>query len=202
MHSRHHTQYCYKVLNSLFMIIILTGPVNGQDTCTVGDMLSSSTSSAMTRRLFLDINHPAPCSGTVTMWHVCYYEPSSTQPSTDFTALFYIWRPIENTEFYRPVVQTSHTVNIFNPENNENFECTDINFDAVILIEEGDILGAYIPGVNGLRVVSDGLSGENRLQFINSGPDVNSVTTSETAQLLTGHELHLTADIGEYLNCV
>ncbi len=161
-------------------------------------MLSSSTSSRMTGRLFLDIDHPAPCSGTVTTWHVCYYHPSNIWVSTEFTAIFQVWSPINRTGIYQRVLQTLLTANVINFGDTEIYICKDISFDFVIPINEGDVYGAYIPGVNGLRVVSDGFPVENRLLLVNSGPNISSVTTSETTQLLTGLELHLTADIGGY----
>ncbi len=180
-------------------MLILTGIVHGQDSCTVGELLASTVSSSLVGRLFLDIGNPAPCTGTITAWHFCYYEPGRIRDSQDFTALLQVWRPIESSSDYRRVSQTSQTVSVLNTGRSENFECGDMLLQEsdFIPIEENDILGVYIPGLNGLRLVSENFPSESELFFINPGPDVSSVTTSETAQLLTEHKLHLTADIGK-----
>ncbi len=101
------------------------------------------------------------------------------------------------TDTYERVAQSSQTDDVLNFGRSERFDCRDhiLQESDFIPIEENDILAVYIPGSDGLRMVSDDFPG-SRLYYIDTGADINAVTTSELAQEITGHELYLTADIG------
>ncbi len=161
-------------------------------------MLESTSSSSMTGSIFMDIDHPAPCSGLITAWHFCHYAQRRILISREFTALLQVWRPMEGTDTYERVAQLPQIDEIFNLGRSERFDCKDqiLQESDFIPIEEKDILAVYIPGSDGLRMVSGDFPVGSRLYYIDTGADINAVTTSELAQEITGHELYLTADIG------
>ena len=164
--------------------------------CTFGDSVEEENAVNYDRpgTLFLDIDNPSPCSGSISSWHFCHYEPFIIQ-SRDYTALLQIWRPQGGMRFTK-VSETSlsETVAPFRGE----FECMNVTVQTSIPVNEGDILAVYVPGTRGLRMVSETLS-NNRLFFIEPGVDVSQVTevTITGGQTLDTHELYLTAEIGK-----
>ena len=164
--------------------------------CTLGDSVEDQTTSNSGRSgtLFLDIDNPSPCSGSITSWHFCHYEPFERR-NCDYTALVQIWRPQEEMK-YMKVSETSLSETI--PAFSSGFECVNVTEQISIPVSEGDILAVYIPGSRGLRMVSENLS-NNSLFYIEPGTNVSQLTevTITGGQMLDTHELHLTAEIGE-----
>ena len=181
---------------SIDLLFISLGYATGQGMCTFGDSVEDQTTSSSPRSgtLFLDIDNPSPCSGSITSWHFCHYEQSEPQDRI-YTALVQIWRPQEEMK-YMKVSETSLSETI--ARRSSGFECVNVTEQTSIPVSEGDILAVYIPGSRGLRMVSENLS-NNRLFYIEPGSDVSQVTEVmiTEGQMLDNHELHLTAEIGK-----
>ncbi len=75
----------------------------------------------MTGTLFLDIDHPAPCSGRITAWHFCHFAQQRILLSREFTALLQVWRPMAGTDTYERVAQSSQTDDVLNFGRSERF---------------------------------------------------------------------------------
>ena len=72
-----------------------------------------------------------------------------------------------------------------------------------INVTQGDVLGVYMPGTRGLRMIAMDQTG-NRLHHSPAVLDVSQLTQISLGltQEMADHALHLTADIGMFTNSV
>ena len=105
-------------------------------------------------RLYLNTDNPARCSGIITQLKYCYYPPDD-----ELQRIYQVYFAIYRREFNRRgnvqyqrqrVIPLSRS--LFGLD--EEFSCMTRNI-IPILIQEGDIIGACLPRINSLDVVSD-----------------------------------------------
>ena len=128
---------------------VFDGEVNCQ--CgRIGTTVQTQFTAVRDHRFYLNINNPAPCSGTVMRWNFCYYRPLSTSEMS-YRAIAAVYRPRRNSSdgsvhYQRITDRVYNIVRGGSPiRNNPNrvFECRNPNppdFD----IQAGDVLGACI----------------------------------------------------------
>ena len=145
--------------------------------------------------LYLDVDHPAVCSGSITAWHFCHYAPWLFSSAT-YSALFQVWRETTSGN-YTKVFEVPQEGDI--PRRQRQFLCVDITLaeSEYVSVTQGDVLGVYMPGTRGLRMIAMDQTG-NRLHHSPAVLDVSQLTqiTLDSTQEMIDHALHLTADIG------
>ena len=168
--------------------------------CTLGNPDQKEARDFQMSGIFLDLDHPAECPGSVIAWHLCHYRPflfSTTEYNTDIQ----IWRETSNATYTR-IYQTTQTDEI--PRRTSDFFCLDVIPQQKVEVRRGDVFGIYFPSVRGLRMVAMNKPG-NRLFYSAVSPGdaefVNWLTLS-SMQELTQHVLHLAADVGEPTKCM
>ena len=113
-------------------------------------------------RLYLNTDNPAQCSGFIMQLEYCYYPPDD-----ELQTFYHIYFGIYRREFNRQrnvqyqllqqrIIPLSGFVNGFISGLDEEFSCTTLNnIIPAIRIQKGDIIGACLPRINSLDVVSD-----------------------------------------------
>ena len=206
---------------------VLVQAATGTQCGTIGS--SDAERPVTTRRdqmFYLNTANPAPCTGNITSWRVCYYGPDSVEFSS-YWAVYALYRKVgsgsnENyervSELFKAVRATSSLANfdrtgIIDGEVQEGgFECyedfIDIN-QTPVTVRAGDILGACIldpidgenTGRQQLDVVGETI-GESLLGRSSSGCTILALPDSvQSNQLSTisSRRLHIHANIGNFL---
>jgi len=106
------------------------------------DRMERGLSSA--RGLFLDLQNPAPCNGTVTAWNYCFYRIESAS-DINYIVDFVVYRRMGSN--YQLV--ESRTVDMSGPQLaalNSDFMCDTISLQESEMFEirEADVLGACL----------------------------------------------------------
>ena len=148
--------------------------------------------------IYLNIEHPAECSGSLIAWRFCHYSPLLLFEAK-YSASIQIWRQT-STDIYTRIVDSTQEYDII-PEKND-FSCHDVSLELPVRVEKGDVFGIHLPSVRGLRMVSrskpgeelllDELEGENDAQFVKQ-------LSTTSMQKLTQQVLHLSGVIGKPL---
>ena len=107
-------------------------------------------------RLYLNTDNPAQCNGSITQLEYCYYPPDN--PQRIYSVDIAIYR-----EQFNRRQQRVYQLQIYIPISlsgfllNDEFSCATLNIPSTIAIyiQEGDIIGACLPGINSLDVVND-----------------------------------------------
>ena len=161
--SGESTLYCI-VITSIFIQIVN----NVRSTCrngarTIGSdnrIQYEAESQSLGGRLYLNIDNPALCSGTVTRWEYCFYPPID---NGTYHILFAIYRQSDafpNIPFYQSrSPRLNLTISIDNKVD-EGFLCNSFFPAEQISVQQGDIIGICLPRTNTLDIVSD-TSGEH-----------------------------------------
>ena len=136
----------------------------GQDACgSIGNSNENDALSAERDRMFyLNTANPAPCTGNVTSWRVCYYGPNQDPVDEDFFsywATYAVYRKMGSgaDEYYEQVSQlfsavtaTNNLVRIDSTGildaviRQQGFTCYDDSITAPLTVQAGDIIGACI----------------------------------------------------------
>ena len=149
---------------------------------------------------YLDLNHPANCTGNLTMWHFCYYSVNLTQERT-YGIFFNVWRHNEhNSRILERVHHFLFDINITNSSNLAALVCE--NVTDLFEVYPEDVIGVFVLettvlGTLPLHVIAAATSGFG-LYFDSGGTfTVNKDVDFEWMPTLA---LHLYADIGEAVN--
>lgn len=171
-------------------------------------------------RFYLNTANPAPCTGNITGWHLCYYGPNLIQPLTQYWATYAVYRKIGagSDERYERVSEVYSAVRgppfaaLFGNTGliKSGFSCNDYSVEtntSQLTIQAGDVLGACvftpIDGEFFLRQRLDIVgqtSGESLLGMDTSACNTKFLPTSVTVNELSTYDsrrLHLYADIGK-----
>ena len=139
--------------------------------------------------LIIDIDNPAVCSGQITAWNVCYYNPRLFTLLNTLPISLQIWRFNTPTQGVR-VSAIARTLTI--PTSPLSFQCITIQLSPNDYMDviAGDVIGVVRTVNEVLPVV--GNSNGVRLLFSQSAPaSVNTLT------VLNDRALHVTAEIGK-----
>lgn len=177
---------CYNVV----LVVFLSELVSAD--CTVGDGELEVESTANTvPGLYIDSDNPSPCTGQLTGWRYCYYEPDSGNRVTTNVQL-HVWRLDLNDNAYIKVGQSDDSIR---PRPRGRFRCRNVNLDdnEYIDIKKGDVLGVFL-GTPTLMVVADAMS-PRHLLF--SAVGVQNTAAANDLEEANGLRIHLRAEISE-----
>ena len=106
-------------------------------------------------RLYLNTDNPAQCSGFITQLEYCYYQPDDLRRINFYSVNIGIYREQQFSRRRQRVGYQLQTIPIRlrGLLLNEEFSC--VTLPVFIFIQEGDIIGACLSGINSLDVVSD-----------------------------------------------
>ena len=141
---------------------------NARSTCqngarTIGSdnrIQYEAESQSLGGRLYLNIDNPALCSGTITRWEYCFYPPID---NGTYHILFAIYRQSDafpNIPFYQSRSPRLNLTISIDYKVDEGFLCSSIFPAEQISVQQGDIIGICLPRTNTLDIVSD-TSGEH-----------------------------------------
>ena len=195
-----------------------------QEQCgSIGNSDETAATASRARMFYLDTANPAPCTGNVTSWRVCYYGPDSIDDRGSYWATYAVYRRTGsgNSVRYTRVSEMFGAIRIIEDYVSADpivdgeivqgsFNCYDdsINVgDSPLTIQTGDILGACVfdPsnsfGVNRLPLdVVGEVNGESLQQMGNDGCSRTNIPSDiSTNQLSTvnSRRLHIHANIGK-----
>lgn len=149
---------------------------------------------------YLDLKHPANCTGNLTMWHFCYYSANLTQERT-YGIFFDVWRHNKhNSQNLERVHHFPFEINFTNHSNLDTLVCE--NVTDMFEVHPEDVLGvlileATILGTLPLHVISAATSGFG-LYFDSRG--TFTVDKDVDLEWMPTLALHLYADVGKAVN--
>ena len=197
-----------------------------QDTCgSIGNSNEIALAADRSRRFYLDTANPAPCTGNVTSWRVCYYGPNQQDIDNDeffsYWATYAVYRKMGSgvDEHYQQVSQLFSAViatnNLMQIDNNgtidgvirqQGFICYDDSITAPLTVQAGDIVGACVFNpTNGNFFIRSQLDvvgrvdGESLLQMGSGGCSTTALPMEIRASQLStvnSRRLHIYANIG------
>ena len=126
--------------------------VNCQAQCSPGIGSNNETefiaSTVTTPSIYLNTDYPAPCSGTVTRWRLCFYRPDTHEDGDRYRLTLAVYRPMDsgNSTQYERVESSLRTVTRIFPTQSSNFSCQNIHLDMAgqFDIEADDIVGVCV----------------------------------------------------------
>ena len=204
-----------------------------QEHCS-GSIGSNNAETAATpsraQLFYLNTANPAPCTGHITSWTVCYYRPDAMNIVNFFWATYAVYRRmgtdssihyIRVSEIFRAVrtnLNTDYTnaQEVDGKNTQDGFDCYTDSLDAgasPLTIQAGDILGACVFDPDGdiqvilstlpLHVVGEAGSGESLMQMGTAGCSRQTLPSDIPANELTvinSRRLHIYANIGKLMN--
>ena len=178
--SRHYGHSVFTIIVALSVF----GVVNGG--CTLGRTGVQNTVGFLNPGLYIDIDNPAVCSGQITAWNVCYYNPRLFSHLNTLPISLQIWR--------NGVRVGAYVESVTIPASPPSFRCITIQLspNEYMDVRVGDVIGVVMNANEVLPVV--GNSNGVRLLFSQSAPA--SVNTG-TLTVLNNMVLHVTAVIGK-----
>lgn len=187
----------------------------------IGNSNEAAATPSRARRFYLNAAHPAPCTGNVTSWRVCYYGPDNVNRIGSYWATYAVYRVMVSDASARYVrvsemFRAIRTIAGFTGDPivdgeivEEGFNCYTDSIDvgdSPLTIQAGDLLGACIfdPSnsilVNRLQLdVVGEANGESLLQMDEGGCSRNAIPSDIPANQLTSldsRRLHIYANIG------
>ena len=197
-----------------------------QDSCgSIGNSDETRITARRNEQFYLNTGNPAPCSGNVTSWRVCYYgrgDDLEDNQRRSYLATYAVYRLMgsDDNEIYERVSEiftaTVTTSNIAGGDTvdatvrQNGFTCFDDSTSAPVMVESDDIVGAcvfrpddFVPNfitTRELDVVGE-TSGESLqvLTDVDSGCSRTEIPSNiQTSQLSTrnSRRLHIYANIG------
>ena len=193
-------------------IFVFTGHgtvCTGQSCTSVGNTDRSEHSQSDAKALFLDLQNPAQCSGTVTAWNYCFYRIESALNQT-YIVDFVVYRRVGSGNIYRLVENSNTIVDLSGGQLaalNSDFNCTrtPLPESEMFEIQESDVLGACLNEVGSNHKVLDILaeSVTNTLYAIvgctESGVNIPSMIMSNQLAPSPSFALHLFVDVSEFI---
>ena len=147
--------------------------------------------------LYIDIENPAVCSGQITAWNLCYYNPrvfiqasvSTLQISLE------VWRFDEQRN---GVLVGRHMETVAIPVSPENFQCIKIKLspDEYMDVSAGDVIGVPLMNRDAVLPVVGNIENSTLLFSQVSLPVLNELDM-DSIETRSSNALHVTADIGK-----
>ena len=110
----------------------------------VGHDVQASQSMLTNLRFYLNTQNPAPCSGNVTTWEYCYYQPDVT--AREYWASFGIYKLVESN--YQLASDKFRIIIPNNEIGSSSFTCRTFTTPSVTTIQQGDVVGACVHDVS------------------------------------------------------
>ena len=197
-----------------------------QDNCgSIGSSNEDRLSATRNQAFYLNTANPAPCTGNITSWRVCYYGPNQDLDSDDFRsywATYAVYRKMGSggDERYERVSQLFSAVRATNNLaqlditgivddviQQQGFNCYDDSVASPLTIQAEDVLGACIFDPTDenffsrrqLDIVGQVDGEESLLQMGTGGCSTEALPDSIQANQLSNansRRLHLYANIG------
>ena len=170
------------IFNEFLKVDLVVHLTSAQEGC-IGFIGSSDAERAATpsraQMLYLNTANPAPCTGNITSWTVCYYGPDVVNPVGIYYATYALYRRtgsgnsacyVRVSEMFRAVrsarvyVENDISEDVDGEIKRGSFNCYTDTLDvgaSPLMVETGDILGACvfdpdydfdIPGVSDILV--------------------------------------------------
>ncbi len=163
---------CIDLYSAVSVVVV----VHGQE-CRVGSDAEEVVASRA-HSFYLNTKDPAPCTGTLTQFQYCYYQPTTTAASYDFTFAIYRRDTDSESASFTAVSQAFTTgrglYNTGLTSFDDTFACASYSVDE-ITVQAGDMIGVciYDPPDNAepVRWFLDGLDYINRVQLDLIGED-------------------------------
>ena len=197
-----------------------------QEQCgSIGNSDETAGTASRAQMFYLDTANPAPCTGNVTSWRVCYYGPDSIDDRGSYWATYAVYRRMGSdnsitgymcvSEMFRAIRTVSRIINndpIVDGEIEQGgFNCYNDSIDAgdsPLTIQAGDILGACVfdpinsPfSVNRLSLdVVGEVNGESLQQMGTDGCSRTNIPSDISINQLStvnSRRLHIHANIGK-----
>ena len=149
-----------KVFTAFFSEVTLT---LAQDTCgSIGNSNENALSAESGQSFYLNTANPAPCTGNVTSWRVCYYGPNQDVDSDEFFSYWatyaVYWRMGSGaderyeqvSQLFSAVMATSNLVRVDSSNvidgviQQQGFTCYDDPITVPLTVQAGDVLGACV----------------------------------------------------------
>ena len=170
--------------------------LNVHGDCTVGRTDQKPISSNPNPGLYIDRLHPTSCSGQITQWNFCYFNPRNFHDRDRVQIHFQVWR---FNSPQRGVRVADHVVTVNIPEEPEEFQCETITLDqdSYMNITEGDYLGVQQLLNRVLPVVGNSQERTDTLvfrPFTSISPTEVNVRAPGTV-ILSSNILHVNANI-------
>ena len=105
--------------------------------------------------IYLNIENPAQCNGTITQWKYCYYKPDNQEDYQAHVALYRRTVPGRSGNVHYRRQNPSYSISIKHDEEGSDFVCASYPLNESIAIQQGDFIGICLPQNNSLDVVSD-----------------------------------------------
>ncbi len=167
--------------------------------CTLGRPDLEATSPNLTSGTYIDMTSPASCSGQITQWNYCYYNPQDIGINANrFLVIFQVWR-LSSAQSGVVVGRSAETIIIL--PSTQSFQCNSIvlSMNDYITVAEGDYLGLRLSGDALPAVANSNIPGA-QLLFIPASFFIPSEIDSTTnVQNRVSNVLHVTAKIGKNL---
>ena len=190
-----------------------------QDTCgPIGNNNETQVTPSRARSFYLNAANPAPCTGNITSWRVCYYGPNNVYLYNSFWATYAVYREMGTGDDVRyervSRLFTTHRVRtLFQLADEEvtagGFNCYNDTLDSIspLTIRSGDILGVCVFDPDSddvlfgrqLDVVGE-VSGQSVLQMGTSGCTTEAIPSNIPANQLSNlssMRVHVYANIGK-----
>ena len=199
-----------------------------QEQCgSIGKDNETAGTASSAQMFNLDTANPAPCTGNIVSWRVCYYGPNDTDDGGSYWATYAVYRRVGSgnrymrvSEMFRAIRTIDNTSFLANPIVESDgeieqggFNCYNDSIDvgnSPLTIQAGDILGACVfdpeddlVGVNvsiiPLAVVGE-VNGESLLQGDTtdcSRTNIPSEILPNQLSMVNSRRLHIYANIGK-----
>ncbi len=171
----------------------------------IGNNDNTEYTEAIDSMVYLNLNNPAQCNGTISAYQYCHYPTTETGGGVRFNAILAVFRREGN--FYQSVTGSDVVLEVVTTL---GFTCSTVNVTPMngIQIEPGDALGACVGRmqINNDSFQQLNLAGDSGINdfFASSVPvsECSSITDSvatDNLSQLSGRMLHLAAEFSELL---
>ena len=193
-----------------------------QERCgIIGNSDETAATPSRLQFFYLNAAYPAPCTGNITSWRVCYHGPDTLDISGSYWATYAVYqrnsgnsvRYVRVSEMFRAIRTVTNFISVEEADGEiaqGGFNCYNDSINSPLTIQAGDILGVcvFTPdnsfGINRfpLDVIGEA-SGESLLQMTGtsdcSREDIPSDIDISANQFLTlnSRRLHIYANIGK-----
>ena len=196
-----------------------------QEQCgSIGNDNETAGTASSAQMFYLDTANPAPCTGNIASWRVCYYGPNDTDDSGSYWATYAVYRRIGSgnrfmrvSEMFRAIRTVDNTSFLANPSVESDgeieqggFNCYNDSIDvgnSPLTIQAGDILGACVfdpeDDLVGVRIPLDVVGEVNGESLLQTGTDgcsrtnIPSEILPNQISMVNSRRLHIYANIGK-----
>ncbi len=109
----------------------------------IGNNDDTEYNEAMDSMIYLNLNNPAQCNGTISSYRYCHYPTDvsgRSRPRPQYNAILAVFRLMGNT--YQPVARSTVSLTV---RMTRQFTCCNIEIRAgSVQLEPGDVLGACV----------------------------------------------------------